>query len=541
MAQTSKLVLGLIAVFALGLFFRFYKLTSYPVSLTIDEVEIGYNAYSLLKTGHDTWKQAFPLAFKSVGDYKPPVNFYLTVPSIAILGLNEFSTRFPTAFLGALSCAMLVIFLRKIRMPLNASLFGGLWLAVLPWHVHFSRAGFEAITSLFFLITAVPLFFSSLKKRSHLSLALSVVCFSLSVWAYHSSRLFVPLLVIFLTIKYRQQLQFVFNCLRKLSTIIAIFLFFSVPFVVLSFFTPAVLSRIASTSILREAGLSKTLHNGTYDIYSEWIFDNDLYLIFHHWSGKYTDYFNLRYWFWKGLSFTPPGYLDTGLLYLIDAPLLLIGIYSAFKKRYQFSALAFFWFLLGPLPASITMNDQHPLRALVWIPAFAIFVSLGYSKLVTSKKRLLVYTVILIANMFFVTDLYFNQLPRYFSEFWHYGFKQIAQYACARQNQYQDIIISETFGSEGPLLSGIPYTYVLFYCKKDPATYQRTRNIDNFIFRRIDWPHDKNRPNALLISAPWDYVSTGVPTDKIIKEIPFLNGKPGFIFVQTRQKTDNNK
>jgi len=74
MLNKNKIILGLILI--IGIFFRFYKLAEYPVSLSIDEVAIGYNTYSLLKTGNDEYGIPHPLAFKSVGDYKLPLLIY---------------------------------------------------------------------------------------------------------------------------------------------------------------------------------------------------------------------------------------------------------------------------------------------------------------------------------------------------------------------------------------------------------------------------------------------------------------------------------
>ncbi|MDO8609647.1 MAG: hypothetical protein Q7R95_03800, partial [bacterium] len=87
----------------LGGFLRFYGITKNPVSLSIDEVAFGYNAYSILKTGRDEYGKFLPLSFKSTGDYKNPVPIYSMVPSIAIFGLNEFGSRFPTALIATLS------------------------------------------------------------------------------------------------------------------------------------------------------------------------------------------------------------------------------------------------------------------------------------------------------------------------------------------------------------------------------------------------------------------------------------------------------
>src|SRR5438094_5460326 len=87
-------------ILVLSVFLRFYLLGSNPPSIDWDEASLGYNAYSILKTGADEYGNKFPLSFRSFDDYKPPLYIYLTVPSIALFGLNEFSIRLPSAILG---------------------------------------------------------------------------------------------------------------------------------------------------------------------------------------------------------------------------------------------------------------------------------------------------------------------------------------------------------------------------------------------------------------------------------------------------------
>ena len=73
-----------------------------PAGINLDEASIGYNAYSVLKTGKDQYGELLPIYFRSLDDYKPPLYIYFTVPSVAIFGLTEWAVRFPSAFLGVL-------------------------------------------------------------------------------------------------------------------------------------------------------------------------------------------------------------------------------------------------------------------------------------------------------------------------------------------------------------------------------------------------------------------------------------------------------
>lgn len=107
-----KIVLLLILV--LSFFLRTYKINTNPPSLDWDEASIGYNAYSLLKTGADEYGYKLPLSIRSFGDYKPPVYIYLDVPSVAFFGLNETGVRFPSALFGFLSVLVIYLLVKEV-------------------------------------------------------------------------------------------------------------------------------------------------------------------------------------------------------------------------------------------------------------------------------------------------------------------------------------------------------------------------------------------------------------------------------------------
>ena len=104
-----KIKFWLILIILLAAVLRFYKLGQVPSGFVNDEAAFGYNAYSLLKTGKDEFGKAWPIIFRSFGEGKLPVYVYLTVPSVAIFGLNEFAVRLPSALFGVLTVFMLYL------------------------------------------------------------------------------------------------------------------------------------------------------------------------------------------------------------------------------------------------------------------------------------------------------------------------------------------------------------------------------------------------------------------------------------------------
>ena len=58
---------------------------SFPVGFHIDEASLGYNGYSMLKTGKDEHGNRFPLYIDMFGDNRPSGYHYLTIIPIAFL------------------------------------------------------------------------------------------------------------------------------------------------------------------------------------------------------------------------------------------------------------------------------------------------------------------------------------------------------------------------------------------------------------------------------------------------------------------------
>ena len=100
------------SILVLSLIVKGYGLSKSPPSVGFDEAALGYNAYSLLKTGKDEYGNFLPLSLRSFNDYKPALYSYLSIPFVAILGLNETSTRMVSVVAGTVSLFFLYLFLK---------------------------------------------------------------------------------------------------------------------------------------------------------------------------------------------------------------------------------------------------------------------------------------------------------------------------------------------------------------------------------------------------------------------------------------------
>jgi len=540
MNKKEKVILGLILLLAFVL--RFYNLSQTPPSLTWDETALGYNAYSILKTLRDEHGRFLPIDyFASFGDYKPPMAVYAAVLPTAIFGLNEFSTRLPSAFFGVLT-VLVTYFLVKILFPelstVNCQL-STILLAISPWHILSSRAAFEANIATFFIVLGTYFFIKAIKDKGW-HLLLSVVCYLLSVYTFNTPRLFLPIFLFGLSLIYRKELFKI----KKWVLLSAVFgLIMTAPliphllskegrlrFEEVNIFTNLDVIKTANKRIELEGNtlLARVLHNRRLG-YA---------LLF---ARHYFDHFNPGYLFFHGDVNPKFSIQDTGQFYLIEMPFLILGLYYLFKYGKKEAWIVILWLLSGLIPAGTARETPHALRTLATLPTWQIIISFGIwgvYKSLTEKRQKKAFVFMLscfyVFMFFFFLHNYFIHYPKEFSREWQYGYRQAVLYTKEIVRDYDEVLVSDVYGR--------PYIYFLYYFKYFPSKYQqkaiRERSIyrqytvkgfDKFRFGNLgELISESNTKKTLLIGRLED-----VPKQaKILEEIEFLNGETSFIIAE---------
>src|SRR3989304_1650643 len=183
----------LLFILFLAAILRLWKLGSVPPHLTADEAALGYNAYSILKTGKDFWGQGFPIIFKSFGDYTPGLYVYLAAPFIAAFGLTEFAVRAPNAIFGVVVVYFIYLIARiifekaKYKDFEKIAIFSAFLSAVNPWLIHFSRGAWVPNLALALTLVGIYFFLKSLEKSKFL--LVSAIFFGLTLISYQGAKL----------------------------------------------------------------------------------------------------------------------------------------------------------------------------------------------------------------------------------------------------------------------------------------------------------------------------------------------------------------
>lgn len=472
--KNTKLVLILILLSAA--FLRFFNLSTNPPGLYWDEAAFGYDAFSIIKTGHDHHGRYLPLFFESFGDWKLPGYFYLLVPSITVFGLTEFAVRFPSALFGSLSVLLIYLFIKSGTKNTKLALCAAFILSISSWHIQFSRAGFEATVALFVTLLATFLFCKSQDYKNAKMLFTSAVLFALSQYVYHAYRLFTPLLVLGLGAIYINELS-----KNKKSTFFAALIFAIVSLPILNFsFSPEGKTRASSQTAFQKEGFKEAKLN--FDqlskppfrflsgkIYKEPVYYSQIAL------ENYLDHFSPVFLFFRGDQVGRHSQVDIGQLHIFELVLILIGIFLLNSiKNSKLVKLIIFWLIISPIPAIFVTPSPHANRALQMVIPLTILGALGFNKILSLKFKLIpiVFGIWMFTVFMIYLHLLFIHYPKKFAANWQDGNRQMVQELSKVDPGYSKVYLANT----DPII----YMYVLFYKKYDPSAYQQYGSPNGF-------------------------------------------------------------
>ncbi len=480
-----KIYFALILIIILAFLLRFYSVTENPPALNWDEVSIGYNAYSVLKTGKDEWNQSFPIHFKAYGEYKLPVQVYISIPGIYFFGLNELGVRITPVVYGTLTVLIMFFLGYELFGSLLAGLIAAFLLGISPWHIQLTRASFESSLAVFWVVLGIWFLVKGFKD--HKWFIFSMIPFALSVFTYNSARIFTPLFLISVLLIYRKKfLEY------KKAVLISLLVFI----VLLVPLAPFLLSgersaRYKLVSITDAPGLIPRINENrgrsTLPQPLSRLVHNKITYVAFNFSRNYLAHFTPQFLFISGAPHKQHNVQNMGELYLFQVPFLFLGLFALFRFKNRFKELLLAWVLLAFIPVAVT-NDSipHALRTLIAVPFYQLITALGFvfslkwlKKLSNLMKIVLggILFVVIVISLIYYLYQYYRVYPLAYSRDWQYGYKQVVDYISKHQDEYDEIVFTRHYGE--------PHMFTLFYLNYDPAKYQNNPNLVRY--ETNDW------------------------------------------------------
>ena len=538
-------------IFIAGLL-RLWQIGNVPPSPDWDEAALGYNAYSILNTGRDEYGKFLPLVLRSFDDYKPGLYAYFIIPFLYIFGLTLSVVRLPSVIFGLISIFVLYFLVKEILNNngfINEKIVGLLssfMLAISPWHIQFSRIAFESNVGMAFNLLGVFTFLKGLK--SPIYLIASVFFFASNVYVYQSNKVFSPLLLLLLIIIY---FRTIINISRKYLILAVVFgVIISTPLIISTLTDSSTLSRARGVAVFADQtqflkrNVQRIIQDAKNNDRIGLILDNRRYQYLQAIISGYISHFDLN---WLLISGDLPRHHAPfmGLLYIWELPFVLVGLYviifGKFTKKIKLFLIG--WYLIVPIPASITSGVPHSIRTLNFLPLYPIFTAIGlvYSYYFLQKKySILLQKIIIIGFIFFAgfqflyfINQYFIQLNYYTSQEWQYGYSEAVDYVKKHEGEYKKIVVT----NKPPLDQS--YMFFLFYLQYSPVDYQRESQLSSggfrenhvfgkYIFRPIDWNSEEKAKKTLYVGRPGDFSEDA----NILKTVNYLDGKPAIKIVE---------
>jgi len=495
----------LVIILIIGFLIRVWNLDKNPAGFFCDEASIGYNAYSILKTGKDEWRARFPLLFKAFGEYKNPVMIYSTVPFVKLFGLNEWSVRLTAVIYGTLAIYSIYL-LSKTLFSYQVAVWAALFLAIAPWHIHFSQTAFELIASTFWVPMFLYFFLKTTKDFSRYYL-FTVITFFISFFTYYPVKIYLPLLTVGIFFIYFDKTKFWLNQKK----------FWLINFLVIVFFLFTMFPYLFNRAYLSRWDQVK----------NERLFTSFKII------EAYFNHFSYDFLFRKGdIDF--PGQFITrhsvrgmGQLYLWQLPFLILTIIYIFHRnnetRKKLLFLLFF-LIIYPMGSIFTSVNPQASRSVIGIIPFTLITAFGVHKVFSFFKKRYSKIVFFLALFFFITVAFLKYIglkkhyPFYSSDFWgwQYGPKEIISYFLANKNKYDELYMSGEFnGTE---------IFLKFY---DPENKCQDKCMIGDFFRQ---PEIYQPGIRQLFSLSPEYLKKSKFKDrfKIRKIIYYPNGKEAF-------------
>lgn len=541
--KLSALLLFIIIGF--GFTLRIYQIDKIPSGFYSDESLVGYEAYSILKTGKDQYGNVFPAFFKAFGDYRPGLFIYGTVPFIWALGLNEFSTRIPSVVFSTANILIIYLLAKILFKSEKVALLSGFIFSISPWSIQFARMSHDTNLSTLIITSSIYFFVKAQYLRQRKLLIFSILLLALSFYAYYTPRVFVPFYILFCTFIIRNKLKE-----YKREFIIGIIgaIIILTPFIGTLLNREAGWSRIDAVNIWSDPGLvAKTESLVHEDIlmtsgYPR-LFHNKFITIGLALLRSFTSHFTPDFLLFSGdpvkIYQTP----ENGILLFVEPLLIIFGVIILWRKLFVWRWFLCFWFLTGLLPDTFTRLYPAAARIQLSLPIVSMLGSVGLWHILfkfKGKKYSKVFLTGILSILFAYNLVYFFHFnfvhaPLRYAKEWHYGIRELVETIKPNLSQYDEIWLSKrTWG----------WINIAFYLKYPPQNLQQEISLSaknefglgwvygfgKFHFDDIPKEIDYSK-NTLYVGERNEFPAKSVP-EKIIY---YPDKSEAFIIISTEQ------
>lgn len=468
---------------------RLWQLQTVPISYAIDEVDTGYQVLSLRDTGKDYFGNAWPIHFKSFPEKRAAIPIYTTTILSLLPGITiHHAIRLNIALFSILGLIYTYLFTNSITRSSKPypGLIAMTILGITPWHLTFSRTGYEV--AMYYTVFIAGLYYYttylSIKKYHHL--IISTVLFAITPMIYSTAKLNVlltPLLLAPLTTWEKTKYKFL-PPLPTLPALPALFVILIIPlsllllnggastrFQELSIFTDPVTA--PQVNQLRQLSLGPNPPIGSSPQLIDKIANNKLTYEFNRLTHNLLQPLSLEFLTISGdpnIRHSPKPF---GMLYPTTALLAFLGfillisplIHKQAKSHYQIPLFIILWILISILPSALTRDGgNHAIRLFLLLGPLTYLTTIAIQWLwKTTRITTIIIGLFILFETFQFTHYYFRIYPILSEQNWYAGMQQLIQ-STQKQPKDHNIILDPRY--EPPLI------FYAYYSQFPPHQFQ---------------------------------------------------------------------
>lgn len=508
--------------------FVFGFIAQSKIPLFNDEIDIGYQAWSLSSNLQDYRGNFLPTYISSLSESRAPLQMYFTLPFVAALGPQDLAVRLPVLILSSVTLYLFFVLIFYLTKQPTLSLLSSLFLFITPWFFHYGHLAFE-VSLLLCLILASLLAYLYSRPLLHLLF----IC--LALYTYNTAYIFLPLFLLFFYRQYPAPFRQLFRPLPIFLTLILL-----LPlgyhnllgqganrFGQISIFSsPEVINSIIErrTELQTDQANERLFHNKLISY---------IYAVYHNYSQSFSTQFlllsgdpNPRH--------TPPSTSPLLPVFLIT---VILGLVRHLRHTSPSGRLFLYWLIISPLAASLTQGGGlHATRLIFMTIPLAYFSASGLLSLYSYHRPLsFLLALLMFLNFASFLHTYLSHYLFHSFQYFSYGYSELfsPHPSCQRhiisQNRF-DKLLPFMFYQQVPPLSVQPLN-------DTPQLLESQRHGYSFASDRYlfitDWGDSDILRSAGNLASPGDclylFQQSDIPGDMDFSHTPL----PGFTTLRT--------
>lgn len=349
--------------------------------------------------------------------------------------------------------------------------------------------------------------------------------FGLSIWAYHTEKGLVPIILMICWWCWRKQISIKkWMPMWLMTVLVSLPIFYD--FVVVQMRDP--FNRASSQIWFKTAGVE-----------NYWLNSGDFFIkkvanVLVEPIYNYGQHFGLDFLFTNGMDLFPKNEpFNFGWFLLTTAPFLLFGFLNLKKVFKDMSGFILIWWFSCPIIPALT-GSPASVRNLPFIMPTLLIMAAGV-KIIFEKSKKFFWLLIIfgLVNFGYFMIAYYIHFPKITGDNYQYGYKQALEEIKPIVNDYEWVVVEPRFGEFGQYV-GLPRLYLGYWSAF--SAWEMLNRVDEsdkvgkYWIKNVDWnKEDIDKETIYVVSTSNPTVNESINKLSLWRTIYKPDGKSQFL------------